>query len=389
MPLTDTACRRASAEHKQRKFSDSGNLYLLVKPNGSKLWRLDYTFNGKRRTLAFGAYPAVGLQAARRKRDEAKVDLANGKDPGSPTQGGATSETFEQIGREWLLARKEALTPKHVDLMARRLDANLFPEIGRLPIAEIEAPTILAALRKMEDRGVRETAHRMLGMCGNIFRYAIATGRASRDPSADLKGALKARPQAKHQAALTAAELPDFFQRLSIYDGDTKTRLALELTVHTMTRTNEVRFAKWSEISTDVWRIPADRMKMNRDHMVPITPATAEILGKLRKLAGDSEWIAPGARDKPMSENTMLYALYRMGYHSRATTHGFRGTASTILNESGLWSPDAIERQLAHVPGNAVRSAYNAAQYWDERRRMMAWWSTYLCDQARLGILLG
>ena len=207
----------------------------------------------------------------------------------------------------------------------------------------------------------------------SVFRYAIASGDAKRDPAADLRGALKVAPKVKHMASLAAGEIQGFLGKLRQYDGSPQTALAIEFTMRTMVRTGEMRFAKWAEFEGDTWRVPASRMKMGREHIVPLVPLTIGLLEKLRAIASGSEWVVPGdVGNKPISENTMLYALYRMGYHSRLTVHGLRGIASTVLNESGLWSPDAIERQLAHVPSDKVRSAYNAAQYLPERRRMMA-----------------
>ncbi|MGX7874376.1 tyrosine-type recombinase/integrase [Mesorhizobium sp. ORM6] len=214
---------------------------------------------------------------------------------------------------------------------------------------------------------------------GAVFRFGIATGRADANPAADLVDALKVRPKVKHMAALDAEDIGEFLAKLQGYDGERQTRLAVELTFHTLLRTNEIRFAKWSEIKGDHWLISAERMKMSRDHKVPLTPQSKALLAELKTIAGASEWIVPGAsREKPISQNTMIFALYRLGYHSRLTIHGFRSTGSTVLNESGLWSPDAIERQLAHVHGDKVRSAYNRSEYWAERVKMMHWWSDQL-----------
>ncbi len=254
----------------------------------------------------------------------------------------------------------------------------MFPTLGSKPIDRIKAEEVLAVLRVVEDRGAHDIAKRLRQKISAVFCFAIASGRAETDPAAPLKKALRKPPKVKHMAALKAAEMPEFMERLRGFQGDPKTALALELVIHTMTRTNEVRFGRWEEIDGDMWRIPAERMKAKRDHIIPLSRQSKAILEKLRSLADGSPWIAEGSRGKPMSENTMLFALYRLGYHSRATTHGFRSTASTVLNESELWRPDAIERQLAHVPGDQVRSAYNAALYMDERTRLMQWWSDRL-----------
>ena len=373
MPLTDMTVRNLKRGPTPRKAADTDGLYLLVQPNGSKLWRMNYRENGKQKTLAFGKYPYISLVDARAMHAAARRNLYLGRDPRDasvPTE----VPTFESVAREWIEMKSEKTwVPAHRSRVVSRFESDLFPEIGHLVISEIEAPELLAALRKVEARGVYETTHRLLGMIGAVMRFAVSTGRASRDPAADLKGALKPKPRVKHMTALKASDLPVFLNRLQSYDGEAVTRIGLELTLHTMTRTNEVRFAKWDEIEGDIWRIPAERMKMRREHLIPLTPHVQSLLDELDR---DTEWVLPGLRG-PLAENTMVYAIYRMGYHSKATVHGFRRTASTILNESGLWSPDAIEMQLAHVQGG-IRGIYNAAQYMTERRKMLNWWSDYL-----------
>lgn len=375
MPLTDMACRNLKPSEKPRKVADGDGLYLLLQPNGSKLWRMNYREGGKQKTLSFGKYPFVSLSDARAMHAQARRNIYMGRDP-SYVEVPTEEATFESVGREWLRMKSESSwVPAYRDRMVARFEADLFPEIGHLRVSEIEAPALLAALRKVEGRGVYETTHRLLQMVGMVMRYAIATGRAARDPAADLKGALKPKPRVKHMTALKATDLPEFLRKLSQYDGEKATRIGVELVLHTMTRTNEVRFSQWHEFEDEVWRIPADRMKMRREHLVPITPHVRSLLDALPR---DSEWVLPGLRG-PMSENTMIFAIYRMGYHRKATIHGFRRTASTILNESGLWSADAIEMQLAHVPGG-IRGVYNAAQYMAERRRMLHWWSDRLLN---------
>lgn len=379
MPLTDAACRGARADSKPKKIGDAGGLYLLVKPNGSRLWQMAYRYQGKQKTLSFGPYPATGLADARGLRDRAKRALADGFDPATHKYIEKTDhDTFESVGREWLDAQATVWAPKYAPQVIRTFERDVFPMIGSRPIADIEATEILKVIRAVEARGAQDIAKRLRQKIGCIFRYGIATSRCKRDPAADLKGALKPPPKTRHMAALKAGDLPAFFQKLRAYDGEPQTALALELIMHVVVRTSELRFGKWDEIDGDLWRIPAERMKRSNDHLVPLTKQAQAILAKLQTLAGDSEWIVPGVRGKPISENTLLFSLYRMGYHSRATTHGFRSTFSTIANESGQWSADAIERQLAHVPGDAVRASYNRAQYLDERRRLLTWWSDYL-----------
>lgn len=392
MPLSEAACRNAKPRDRAYKLTDGDGLYLLVQPNGSRLWRMNYRFGGKQKTLAFGAYPTVLLGSARERRLTARRILERGLDPSTipdpdaPLPGGPT---FEAVARRWLDARKDALTPRYAALVERRLEADVFPEIGPMPIKTLEAdaPKILAALRKIEARGALLVARRCREYVGQVFRYAVASGEATRDPTADLRDALKSPGKPKHHASLKAKEMPEFFLRLRRYEGD-QVRTAIELILHTFVRTTELREARKAEFDGMTWRIPAERMKMGREHIVPLTPRARQLVDRLMVLAGDSEWLLPGVRGKPISQNTLLYALYRMGYHSRITTHGFRGTASTILNESGLFEPDWIERQLAHVPANQVRSAYNAAQHLADRRRMMEWWSQYLEGQRATADLL-
>jgi len=369
MPLTDAACRNAKPTEASRKLTDGAGLYLQVQPNGSRLWRMNYRFNGKQKTLAFGKYPEVGLSEARRRRDDARAMLASGLDPANPVK--VEGMTFKEVAHEWVIAQQPIWVPNYAGRVVARLEDDLYPQFGHIPVSQLDAPTILAALRKVEDRGAIETAKRLRQITGQIMRYAIATGRASRDPAADLKGAMKPSPRVRHMAALREPDLPEFFAKLDSYEGDKITRLAIDFIVHTFVRTNELRFARWSEIEGDVLRIPAERMKKGKEHLVPLVPHTLSLLGQMKEI-GLGDMICP------MSENTMLFAMYRMGYHSRATIHGFRSTASTILNESGLWTPDAIERQLAHVPENQVRSAYNAALYMPERRKMMEWYAQRL-----------
>lgn len=371
MPLTDVACRNAKPREKQYRLSDSGWLYLAVQPNGARIWRMNYRFEGKQRTLTFGRYPAMSLSEARARRDAAKADLADGHDPAKPRAASENAPTFQSVADEWFKQSKPHWTPGYAARLHSRMVEDLYPSLGHLAFEDITARVLLEVVRKIETRGAMEIAKRMLQVSGQIFRYAVATDRAETDPTPALRGALLPSPRTRHMAALKQSEIPEFLDKLQAYDGDLRTRLGLELIMHTFVRTSELLGAHWSEIDGDLWRIPPERMKMRREHLVPISTETARILGVLRENYG-------GDRIMPLSNNTLIYALYRMGYHSRATVHGFRGTASTILNESGLWTPDAIERQLAHVPGDSVRSAYNSARYLPERRRMMEWYSQML-----------
>lgn len=374
MPLSDVACRNAKAGSKPVKMSDGGGLYLMVTPSGSKLWRMNYRFEGKQKTLAFGAYPLVALSRARALRDEAKGALLEGRDP-AVREAESVKHSFGEVANEWLAAQDEVWASAHSQRVASRMRADVLPQIGKLEISSITPSTMLAVFRKIEERGALEIAKRMRQTTSQIFRYAIATERATTDPTRDLQDALKPSPRVRHMAKLRADELEDFFAKLAVYDGDKRTSAAIEFIMHTFVRTKELSEAQWSEIEGDVWRIPAERMKMRREHLVPLTDQSKAILDRLRDQSNGSRFIAP------MSQNTMIFAMYRMGYHSRATIHGMRGLASTVLNESGLWSVDAVEMQLAHVQGG-VRGAYNSALYLPERRRMMAWWSEFLASKA-------
>ena len=297
----------------------------------------------------------------------------------------SAENNFEVIAREWIEAKSPAWTPRYTKFLVKRLENDLFPNLGSRPIKDITAPELLSVVRIIEKRGALELANRALQYCGQVFMYGIATGRADRNPANDIKGALKTHVK-KHFAHLKAIELPEFLKKVKAYDGHPQTRLAVKLLMLTFVRTTELRGATWDEIDLDKaeWRIPAERMKMRRGHIVPLSRQSVECLKELQIFNGNWKFLFPNPHKpiKHMSENAVLYALYRMGYHSRTTGHGFRHTASTILNECGLFNGDAIERQLAHVQGNKVRGAYNHAEYLPERRKMMQWWADYLDEVA-------
>jgi len=372
-------------------------MYLLVSPDGARYWRLDYRFAGKRRTLALGVYPGVTLSTARARREDARALLAKEIDPSAVKKANkratklASENTFEAVAREWIANQRNRLAPRYSALLLARLEADIFPQIGSRPVVEIDAPELLEALRKVEKRGVVETARRLRQTCGQVFRYAIATGRAKYDPSAALRGALRSPGRPRGHKAMPLDEVPNFLNKVGAYDGDPRTRLALQLMVRTFARTTELRGARWSEFENvegnePVWRISAERMKMKREHIVPLAPQAVALLRELRALPGSeaNPFLFPSpSREGYMSNNTMLYALYRMGYHGRATVHGFRAMASTALNEMGF-RPDVIERQLAHEERNTVRAAYNRAEYLSERREMMNHWCDYV-DALREG----
>ena len=390
MSLSDAKVRNAKPRSKPYKISDGEGLFLVVATTGSKYWRLRYFFAGKEKLLALGVYPETGLDDARKKRAQAKKTLAAGKDPGEAKKEAKrlavlkSENSFETIAREWHEKRKHEWAENSAKMVIKRLERHVFPKLGHRPIADMVAPEVLSMLRVIENGGALETAQRVMQICGQIFMYAIATGRAERNPVPDLRGALKT-PVTKHYSHLKAGELPEYLKKLEANDGDAKTKLALRLLLHTFVRTMELRAAQWLEIDFDKaeWRIPAERMKMKEVHIVPLSKQAVAILRELKKLSGDHKHIFPNQQNRTtfMSENTMLYALYRMGYHSRTTGHGFRSTASTILNEHDF-PPDVIERQLAHCERNKVRAAYNYAQYLSQRRKMMQWWSDYLDEAA-------
>lgn len=384
--LTDVAIRNAKPKEKQYKLTDSQGLYLLIHPNGSKYWRYKYNFENKEKLLSLGVYPTIGLSDARQKHIDAKRQLADGTDPSAAKKRKKqerienSENTFESIAKEWHESRLPSWTPKHAHNVMRRMEADLFPRIGKQPIRNINASDVLTVIRAIEARGATDIAHRALQMSRAVFTYAVATGRADNNPAAELKGALKAH-KPKHYAYLKEDELPEFLHSLNNYDGHILTRLALKLLLLTFVRTTELRGAEWKEIDLKKkeWRIPAGRMKMRTEHVVPLSKQAFAILTELETLSGDGPYVFPHSTkpNKIMSNNTMLYALYRMGYHNRTTAHGFRALASTILNEQGF-RPDVIERQLAHAERNKVRASYNHAQYLPERREMMQHWADYL-----------
>jgi integrase len=396
MPLTDAAVRGARAGPKPRKISDGGGLFLLIQPGGGKLWRLAYRFDGKQRTQALGVYPEVSLGQARSGRDQAKKLLAQGIDPSvqrkQEKQRAATSaaNTFQIVANE-LMAKHEREGRAERTLEKNRwLLAFAFAEIGDRPISEITAPELLAVLRGIERRGRYETAKRLRSISGTVFRYAIATGRAERDPSADLRGALTVH-QVNHRATIVDPKaIGALLRAIDAFDGQPTTRAALRLAPHVFVRPGEMRHAEWSEVDLDgaVWSIPAAKMKMRRPHRVPLSLQSLAILRELKEITGNGRWLFPSVRtiSRPISENTLNVALRRLGYGSEdMTTHGFRAMAATRLNEIGRWNADAIERQMAHQEANAVRRAYtHSAEYWDERIAMMQAWSDYL-DGLRVG----
>lgn len=395
MALSDAAIRAAKPSDRSYKLFDGGGLFLLVNTSGGKLWRLKYRHLGKEQALALGRYPDVGLKDARERRDEARKMIAAGLNPSFEKKRAAiaasvgAANTFKAIAEELIAKRsREGLKAITTDKMNWLL-AQLAPAIGSRPIAEIEPYELLAVLKKVELSGRHETAKRLLAFAGRVFRYAVATTRANRNIAADLQGALIS-PQVKHHAAILDPEsVGGLLRAIDGFDGHPTTKWALRLAPHVFVRPGELRMAEWAEIDLDVavWRIPGGRMKMNREHVVPLSAQSIEILKEAQELTGGGRYVFPSVRThlRPMSENTLNAALRRLGYGSdEMTAHGFRSMASTLLNESGRWSPDAIERALAHGDSDSVRAAYHRGAHWDERVRMATWWSSYL-DSLREG----
>ena len=395
MALTDTVIRLAKAGVSDRKLADSKGLYLLVTASGSKLWRLKYRIDGKEKKLALGSYPEVGLKEARARRDAARQSAQAGSDPSVVKREAriakriAAANTFGGIAEEYI-AKLEAEGKAAVTIAKTRwLLTKLSPALGTRPIAEISPHELLAVLKKVERAGHRETARRLRSFSSRVFRYAVATARASVDPAQPLQGALVS-PVAKHHAAITdPIAFGKLLRSIETYSGQPVTKLALRFTAHVYQRPGEVRKAEWSEIDFDkaLWTIPAERMKQRQPHRVPLSQQALAILREAAELSGGGRYIFPklGSPLKPMCENAVNGALRRMGYGSDdMTAHGFRSTASSLLNESGKWSADAIERALSHADGNQVRAAYHRGAHWPERVEMAQWWSDHL-DTLREG----
>jgi integrase len=384
--LTSTKIRAAKPREKAYKLSDSGGLYLLVNPNKSLWWRLKYRFEGREKLLSLGVYPHVSLQQARSQRDEAKKAVANGVDPSAKRQAekSATANTFEAVTREWLTLQEGKLAPTTYAKAVWTLETLVFPYIGSRPVAKLGATDVLKVLKRIEGRGIHETAHRTRQRCSQVFRYAVQTERAERDVTADLRGAL-APVVSEHHAAITEpARVGELLRAIDGYSGHVVTAYALKLAPLLFVRPGEFRHAEWTEFDLDGhephWRIPADKMKMGEQHVVPLSKQALAILRALHLLTGRGQYVFPSLRggSRPMSENTINAALRRLGYtNDEMTGHGFRSLASTNLNEQG-YHPDLIELQLAHAERNKVRAAYNKAQRLPERRRMMQSWADYL-----------
>lgn len=387
MPLTDTAIRNAKAKKKPYKLSDEKGLYLLVNKAG-KYFRFDYRYAGKRKTIALGVYPDVKLADAREKRDDSRRLLQNYVDPAQyrketkAMQKEQAVNSFEAVAQEWFTKNKHIWTEGHSKTIIRRLELNIFPWLGTRPVAAITAPELLAALRRIESRGALETAHRVKQICGQVLRYAIATGRAERDPSADLRGALPPTKSKQMATIIDPKKIGELLRAIDGYEGHLITKCALRLAPLVFVRPGELRQAEWSEINYEQaeWKIPAEKMKMGFPHIVPLATQAVELLKEIEPLTGRGRYVFPSLRttERPMSNNTVLAALRRLGYaKEEMSSHGFRAMASTVLHEQG-WLSDIIERQLAHTERNSIKAAYNHAQHLPERRKMMKAWADYL-----------
>lgn len=395
MSLSDTAIRKIKPTGKSFKVADERGLHLLVTPSGGKLWRLKYRFEGKEKLISFGAYPDVPLVRAREKRDEARRILADGIDPSEhrkahqAMRAEVNGNTFEAIAREWYSKQLRSWSPRQAVKVSGLFEKNLYPWLGKRPITEIKAIELLATLRRMEDRGAVETARQALQCCGQVFRYAIATGRAERDITPDLKGALsKSKP--KHYAAITdPVKVGGLLRAIDGYSGTLAVKCALKLGVLSFVRPGELRKAEWDEIDFDraEWNIPAERMKMDEPHLVPLCRQALEVLRELQPLTGHGRFVFPGERShqRPMSENSVNAALRRMGYpQDEMTGHGFRAMARTLIDEVLGIRPDFIEHQLAHAVKDPNGRAYNRTAHLAERRKMMQKWADYL-DKLKVG----
>ncbi len=396
MALTDPTCKNATCapDKPRQRYADAGGMYLEVNKTGGKHWYWKYRFGGKEKRLALGAYPTISLAQARRDRDAARLLLDKGDDPVQARKDTkaakriAMENNFEAVARAWHEHWKGPRSPRHADYVIRRLEADVFPEMGRRAISEITAPMLVALAKKIEARGALDIAKRMLQTCAQVFRYAVAHGIIERNPAADVKpaDALKQRKKG-HYARVPTKDVPELLRKMRGYQGTPYTRIALELIALTFVRTTEMIAARWEEFDLEAaeWRIPAERMKMETPHVVPLSTQALDHLRVLHEIKGLSGLLFPGERDheKPMSNGAILGALKRMGYAGRMTGHGFRGVASTILHEAEFEHAH-IELQLAHMERDEVSAAYNFATYLPQRRKMMQWYADHL-DALRQG----
>ncbi|VVE77365.1 tyrosine-type recombinase/integrase [Pandoraea sputorum] len=388
-PLTDLQVKKAKPTDKPYRLADGKGLYLQVMPNGSKYWRMKYRFDGKEKVASFGIYPETTLAEAREACLSTRRELSTGSDPSMQkkevrrARAIAATSTFESVAREWYENQQVGWTTVYAGKVLKSLEIDVFPRIGERQISSIEAPDMLEIVRTIESRGVRETAIRALQRSRAVFQYGIMTGRCARNPAADIdpETVLKRSPGVKHMARVPASDIPKLLRDIDAYQGDMVTKLALKFMALTFVRTTEMIRAEWSEFTLNgnpEWRIPPERMKMREPHIVPLSEQAVAILDELKVINGHRMHVFHSVQGKgPISNNTMLFALYRMGYKGRMTGHGFRGLAATVLRENGF-SRDVVDRQLAHAERNQVTAAYVHAEYLGERREMMRWWANFL-----------
>ena len=393
-PLSEIKIRTAKPKKTTYKIFDGGGLFLLVTPSGGKLWYFKYRFEGKEKKLSLGSYPEISLTDARQRREDARSQVAHGIDPGALKKAQKQAETeeketFEVIGREWYMKFFPTWSPGHAEAIKNRMEKDLFPWLGKLLMKEIKIPIVVESLRRIEDRGALETAHRVRTIVGQVFRYALATGRIEHDISAGLKGALPQPPERHHAAITDPKALGHLLRAIDGYQGHFMVRCALKLAPMLFVRPGELRRAEWAEIDLEgaIWSIPAEKMKLKQPHLVPLPRQAVEILTELKELTGTSRYIFPSVRSftKPMSENTVNAAIRYLGYdRDTMTGHGFRATARTILDEVLHENPYVIEAQLAHKVPDPLGRAYNRTTHLPERRKMMQTWADYL-DGLKVG----
>ncbi len=398
MKLTDIQIKNAKPKEKQYKLSDGEGLYVLIRPNGSKLWQMRYRFAEKQKTLSIGKYPLVSLSKARELKIEAKKLLAENIDPSQEKQRKKrqvykdTENTFQRIAEQWYKRHKRSWKEQHAHKTWRRIEMHILPDIGNIPITQLTAHDIIRCVQRIEDSGAADIAKRSFQNIKRILDYALIEQMLTQNITHSIRPQdILRRTKTKHNPHLEAHELPEYLHKVEIYDGELQTKLALKLMMLVFIRHNELLNARWDEFifKRSEWRIPAERMKMDKPHIVPLSKQAVEILEELKRINGIFDYVFPQKRNprKVMSNGTMTRALHKMGYKGKLTVHGMRGTASTILNENGF-NPDAIELQQSRQDQNKVRASYNHAHYLDERRQMMQWWADYLDDIAQNGTVV-
>lgn len=394
MPLTAARLTTLKGQKKAYRVNDEKGLFALVQPSGAIWWRFNFTLNGKRGIVSLGTYPSVSLKQARELRDRAREKVASGQHPKPESRSGP--ETFRSVARDWYESRRTGWGDKYARTVIRRLERDLFPYLGDTPIEQVSRADIMQALEVVQGRGAIYSAHRLRGFVSEIFGYALGQDLVSTDPSHAIKQGklLKKMPRTRSHAALKASDMADFMGRLLNSDEEPDTIDALLLTIYTAVRTGETRFADFSEFEEldgrePLWRIRAERMKMGNEHLIPLPSQAADIVRRRRDALGPKGLLFPRpTKSGTISENTMIYAMYRLGYHSRATVHGLRGSFSTIANEAE-WNRDWVEMQLAHADADSIRGTYNSAQYLSGRRELLQWWADWIDAQAEIGALVG